>query len=169
MGICDPLLGGRPQNRARPQGDPVRRGGPDDNHPCGDAKFETVRALGIVVFLSVTIFEALREAMERPAEWARSSSVADTESALPAGTLALNIWMSWYQPREERRWQSQILLADAAHTQVRGAATRRFTEMTFGTDGGEIVSAAHWIADDVEARLRDEPDLHEVVVHIEPC
>ena len=35
--------------------------GPDDDHPYGHAKFETLGALGIAGFLSISCFELLRE------------------------------------------------------------------------------------------------------------
>ena len=51
----------------------------------------------------------------------------------------------------------------------RTAATIRFAELTIAVNGQENVTAAHAIADQVEDRLRSTLDLHEVVVHVEPC
>jgi cation diffusion facilitator family transporter len=92
--------------------------GPDDEHPYGHAKFESLGALLIVVFLSVTIFELMKGAISRltsPAE----PLVVDTIQALLLGfTLVVNIWVSWYETRAGRRLKSELLLADAAHTRV---------------------------------------------------
>jgi cation diffusion facilitator family transporter len=51
----------------------------------------------------------------------------------------------------------------------RGAPHQRFAEVTIAVDGSATVEAAHGIADAVEQRLRDQLQLHEVIVHIEPC
>ncbi|MGH7701857.1 MAG: cation diffusion facilitator family transporter [Gemmatimonadales bacterium] len=221
--------------------------GPDEDHPYGHAKFETVGALLIVVFLSVTIFEVLQDAVERLVSGHSPLQISRPEWGLLALTLLVNIWVVWFETREGRRWNSDILLADAAHTRAdvfitiavmaglalshsgypwadpvlailvsflvarvgmgivrrslptlvderafapetiqeaakrvpgvrevyairsRSAATVRFAELTIAVDGQENVSAAHRIADAVEERLRQDLDLHQIVVHIEPC
>jgi divalent metal cation (Fe/Co/Zn/Cd) transporter len=51
----------------------------------------------------------------------------------------------------------------------RGAPHLRFAEVTIAVNRGSSVEEAHRIADQVETLLRDELDLHEVVVHVEPC
>lgn len=90
--------------------------GPDDDHPYGHAKFETLGALGIVVFLSVTIFELLRGAVVRLARGGSTVTFGATEGALLALTLGINLWVAWYERRAGERLRSEILLADAAHT-----------------------------------------------------
>lgn len=49
------------------------------------------------------------------------------------------------------------------------AATIRFAELTISVDGTADVASAHRVADQVETRLRENLQLHEVVVHVEPC
>jgi cation diffusion facilitator family transporter len=221
--------------------------GPDAEHPYGHAKFESLGALLIVIFLSVTIFELMKGAIGRltnPGE----PLVVDTVQALLLGvTLVVNIWVTWFETRAGRRLKSEILLADAAHTRAdviitiaviaglylsrlghawadsvlaiivslliarvgfgiikramptlvderaldggdiqrvaekvpgvksayairsRTAAAIRFAELTIAVDGQENVAAAHRIADQVEEQLRGSLEVHEVVVHIEPC
>jgi divalent metal cation (Fe/Co/Zn/Cd) transporter len=51
----------------------------------------------------------------------------------------------------------------------RGSSHLRFAEVTISVERTASVEVAHRIADVVESRLREELDLHEVVVHIEPC
>jgi divalent metal cation (Fe/Co/Zn/Cd) transporter len=51
----------------------------------------------------------------------------------------------------------------------RTAAAFRFAELTIAVDGKENVAAAHKIADQVEDQLRRSLDVHQVVVHVEPC
>ncbi|MFI5234247.1 MAG: cation diffusion facilitator family transporter [Gemmatimonadales bacterium] len=90
--------------------------GPDDDHPYGHAKFETLGALGIVVFLSVTIFELLRGAVVHLATGSHAISFGPIQGALLGVTLLVNLWVAWFERRAGQRLKSEILLADAAHT-----------------------------------------------------
>ena len=60
-------------------------------------------------------------------------------------------------------------VAAAYAIRSRGSMTQRFAELTIAVDGRADVASAHRIADRVEERLRDTLQLHEVVVHVEPC
>jgi cation diffusion facilitator CzcD-associated flavoprotein CzcO len=51
----------------------------------------------------------------------------------------------------------------------RHAGDRRFAELTIAVDGLSNVASAHRIADQVEDRLRDNLQLDQVTVHVEPC
>jgi len=92
--------------------------GPDDDHPYGHAKFETLGALGIVVFLSLTIFELLRGAIARLLHGGEPVVVRGIDLALLGLTLLINIWVAWYERRRGKALQSDLLVADAAHTQA---------------------------------------------------
>lgn len=92
--------------------------GPDADHPYGHAKFETLGALLVVVFLSVSVFELLRGAWQRLSGGAPPLHVTAFEAVLLGATLAINIWVVWFETRAGRRLRSEILLADAAHTRV---------------------------------------------------
>jgi len=92
--------------------------GPDADHPYGHAKFESLGALLIVVFLSLSVFELLRGAWARIAEGAPTLVITPVQVGLLAFTLLINIWVVWYETRAGRRLNSAILLADAAHTRV---------------------------------------------------
>lgn len=91
---------------------------PDAEHPYGHAKFETLGALLIVVFLSVTIFELVRGAVERLLEGSPYPHVSPLALALMGVTLAVNLWVVWYETRAARRLESELLLADALHTRT---------------------------------------------------
>ncbi len=220
---------------------------PDEEHPYGHGKFETLGALLVVVFLSVTLFELLQGALTRLMAGSVPPALSTPVAVLLVATLIINIWVVWYETRAGRRLRSEILLADAAHTRAdvlitiaviiglvlstaglawadpvlaimvslmvvrvgvqivrrsipslvdqaavdrvaiqheatqvpgvhdaydirsRGAATRRFAELTIAVDRTENVASAHEIADVVEERLRSNLDLDEIVVHVEPC
>jgi divalent metal cation (Fe/Co/Zn/Cd) transporter len=51
----------------------------------------------------------------------------------------------------------------------RGPSDLRYAEVTIAVDRHADVEAAHAIADQVEARLKRDLQLHEVTVHVEPC
>jgi len=92
--------------------------GPDAEHPYGHAKFESLGALLIVVFLSLSVFELLRGAWERLVGGAPALNVNAVQVAFLALTLVINLWVVWFETRAGRRLNSAILLADAAHTRV---------------------------------------------------
>lgn len=220
---------------------------PDEDHPYGHGKFETLGALIVVVFLSVTLFELLQGAITRLWQGTSAPVLSPLAAGLLVATLLVNIGVVWYETRAGQRLQSEILLADAAHTRAdvfitiaviiglalatlgltwadpvlaivvsvmvvrigvqvvgrvipslvdqaavdgaairraatqipgvrdaydirsRAAAAKRFAELTITVDGSESVTTAHEIADVVEERLRTTLDLHEILVHVEPC
>ena len=92
--------------------------GPDAEHPYGHAKFESLGALLIVVFLSLSVFELLRGAWARLWEGAPTLVITPLQVGLLAFTLLINLWVVWYETRAGRRLNSAILIADAAHTRV---------------------------------------------------
>lgn len=91
---------------------------PDAEHPYGHAKFESLGALVIVVFLSLSVFELLRGSWDRLATGAPALAATPLELGLLAATLLVNLWVVWYETRAGRRLNSAILIADAAHTRV---------------------------------------------------
>ncbi|HWO89885.1 MAG TPA: cation diffusion facilitator family transporter [Gemmatimonadales bacterium] len=220
---------------------------PDHDHPYGHGKFEILGAVAIVIFLSVSCFELLTGAVRRLLAGGRPPALESLDLALLLGTLVANVWVAWYETRRGRQLDSDLLLADAAHTradviitlgviasgvlsqrgipyvdpiaallvtiviarigwqivrravpilvdevarepdQIRRAAEAVegvhsayriksrsssglvFAELTIGVRGSLAVERAHEIADAVEATLRRDLKLDEVVVHIEPC
>jgi cation diffusion facilitator family transporter len=92
--------------------------GPDEDHPYGHQKFETLGALAIVGFLSVSAFELVKGAVQRLAAGAPSLDVGPTHIAILVGTLAVNTVVAAYESRRGHQLNSEILLADAAHTKA---------------------------------------------------
>jgi cation diffusion facilitator family transporter len=89
---------------------------PDEDHPYGHAKFETLGTIGIVMFLSISCFELLRESIAGLAR-ARAPHPATTlEVGVMALTLFVNLGVVWFERRRGRTLESAFLLADASHT-----------------------------------------------------
>ena len=220
---------------------------PDEDHPYGHGKFETLGALAIVGFLSITCFELVRGAVNELLQGAHPVGVTDSQLAVLVLTLGGNVVIAWYENRRGRELRSELLVADAAHTRAdalitvgvlvgvlfarqgwwwidpvvaiavalvivlvayrilvrtvpvlvdqralptgeirqtaetvpgvksaygirsRGPSDLRYAEVTIAVDPRADVAAAHAIADQVEERLKQDLQLHEVTVHVEPC
>jgi cation diffusion facilitator family transporter len=220
---------------------------PDEDHPYGHSKFETLGALAIVGFLSISCFELVRGAVNHLTGGAHRVAITDVQLALLVVTLGGNVLIAWYEQRRGVELGSELLIADAAHTRVdvfvsigvlvavllarfgwwwidpaiaiavavvimlvayrilartvpvlvdqraiptrdiqntaqgvpgvksaygirsRGPSDLRYAEVTIAVDRHAEVEAAHAIADQVEARLKRDLQLHEVTVHVEPC
>src|SRR2546427_11492594 len=91
---------------------------PDEDHPYGHGKFETLGALAIVVFLSVTCFELVRSAIGHLAAGGHSVQVTNIALGLLFATLATNIVVAWYENRRGHELSSELLIADAAHART---------------------------------------------------
>jgi cation diffusion facilitator family transporter len=89
---------------------------PDEDHPYGHDKFETLGALGIVGFLSISCFELLREGISALATRRTPHGGNPTDVAIIVGTLVINMFVVWHERRRGRELGSAFLLADAAHT-----------------------------------------------------
>src|SRR5882762_2316087 len=72
---------------------------PDEDHPYGHGKFETLGALAIVVFLSVTCFELMRSAIGHLLDGGHTIDVTDFQLALLVLTLGVNVLITWYEHR----------------------------------------------------------------------
>ncbi len=90
--------------------------GPDEDHPYGHAKFETLGTMGIVMFLSISCFELLRESIGGLTRHRTPHPATRLEVAVMALTLVVNFGIVWFERRRGRSLQSAFLLADSAHT-----------------------------------------------------
>ena len=89
---------------------------PDADHPYGHRKFESMASVAIVLFLLLVIVQVLWTAIERlrfPAE----PSIDTLTFGVMIATLAINLGVVVYERREAQRLSSEVLLADAHHTQ----------------------------------------------------
>lgn len=91
--------------------------GPDEDHPYGHHKFETLGALVLVGFLSITVFELLQRSVTRMTVGG-PTDVRATPLAIwvMATSMVVGLAVSIWEARRGRALSSDILLADAAHT-----------------------------------------------------
>jgi cation diffusion facilitator family transporter len=89
---------------------------PDANHPYGHRKFETLAAGGIALFLLVVVVEVAQAAFFRLRSGG-APTVTAASFAIMLGTLVINIAVVRAERRAAKRLSSELLLADARHTQ----------------------------------------------------
>jgi cation diffusion facilitator family transporter len=89
---------------------------PDADHPYGHRKFETMASMGILLFLLLVLVQILWAAVER----LRSPEAPDIDALtfiVMGATFTINVAVVLYERRQGRLLASEVLLADAHHTQ----------------------------------------------------
>ena len=89
---------------------------PDEDHPYGHDKFETLGALGIVGFLSISCFELMREGITTLLGGGSTTHTAPADLVIVVTTLFVNAFVVWYERRRGKQLGSAFLLADSEHT-----------------------------------------------------
>ena len=89
---------------------------PDAEHPYGHRKFETMASVGILLFLLLVVVQVLSAAFERFAS-PTSPDVDALSYLVMGGTFVVNLAVVIYERRAGHRLSSEVLLADAHHTQ----------------------------------------------------
>jgi cation diffusion facilitator family transporter len=93
----------------------VARRPPDENHPYGHRKYETMASLGILVFLVIVLVEVLTAAYNRLMSGATPRVFPEGIGVMTA-TLIVNLFVVRYETGEGHRLNSEVLHADAKHT-----------------------------------------------------
>jgi cation diffusion facilitator family transporter len=88
---------------------------PDEDHPYGHRKFETLAAGGIAFFLALVVVEVGRTALVR-LRGGEPPDVTTISFAVMLVTVAINLVVVRYEAGRGRALTSEILLADAMHT-----------------------------------------------------
>ena len=88
---------------------------PDQEHPYGHRKFETMASMGILIFLLLVLREVLSAAWERFQVGGEPAITALTFIVMGA-TFAVNVGVVFYERKAGRRLNSDVLLADSHHT-----------------------------------------------------
>lgn len=87
----------------------------DQDHPYGHSRYETLAAFILSSLLLLTAFELGRASVERFFE-PQAIHITGLTLAVMVGTLATNVAVTTYEARIARRYGSEMLAADAAHT-----------------------------------------------------
>jgi cation diffusion facilitator family transporter len=88
---------------------------PDENHPYGHRKFETLASAAIFFFLLLVLIEVLRTAIGR-LQSGGAPEVSTASFVLMAVTLVVNLGVVAYESAAARRHKSELLMADSHHT-----------------------------------------------------
>lgn len=96
---------------------------PDEDHPYGHRKFETLGAMGISALLCLAAWEILTGVWERIMHPVRLPEVDFGVLAGMFGLMGVNVAIALCERHWGRRLQSPLLLADAEHTKSDVLAT----------------------------------------------
>lgn len=88
---------------------------PDDDHPYGHRKYETLAAGGIIIFLLFVIVEVIRASVTRLI-YGGSPEVTSASFAVMLVTLVINLFVVRYETGRGLALNSELLIADAMHT-----------------------------------------------------
>ena len=94
----------------------VARQPPDDDHPYGHRKYETVAAAAVTVFLSLVVVEVLRNAFNHLSGKTPPLEIPVMSLVVMLATIGINLAVVVYEGRAAERLASEVLLADAMQT-----------------------------------------------------
>src|SRR5437588_60964 len=89
---------------------------PDEDHPYGHRKYETVAAAAVTLFLLLVMIEVLRNAFNHLSGRTAPHAITIASFVVMMVTVAVNLIVIWYESREATRLGSEVLLADAMQT-----------------------------------------------------
>ena len=89
---------------------------PDEDHPYGHRKYETLAAGGIFIFLLFVVVQVLRGALTRLYGNAPPPRIGVSSFVVMLVTLAVNLIVVRYESGRGRALSSELLMADAMHT-----------------------------------------------------
>jgi cation diffusion facilitator family transporter len=89
---------------------------PDEDHPYGHRKFETVAAAAVAVSLLLVMVEVLRNAFNHLTGRAAPHEIGWSSFVVMIVTVGVNLVVIAYESREAERLASEVLLADALQT-----------------------------------------------------
>ena len=89
---------------------------PDEDHPYGHRKYETVAAVAVVGFLALVMLEVLRNAFNHLTGRSAPPNISMAGFVVMIVTVAVNLVVIRYESAAAERLGSEILLADATQT-----------------------------------------------------
>jgi cation diffusion facilitator family transporter len=91
---------------------------PDEDHPYGHRKYETVASSIFVGFTALVVLEVLRNAYNHLTGREPLHTITFASFAVMIVTVAVNLIVIEYETREAKRLSSEMLLADAMQTRA---------------------------------------------------
>lgn len=88
---------------------------PDDDHPYGHRKFETMASVGILIFLLLVLFQVMSAAVAR-LQSGGEPVITWLTFVVMGATFLINLGVVFYERAAGRRLVSEVLMADAPHT-----------------------------------------------------
>lgn len=89
----------------------------DHDHPYGHRKFEAIAAMIISFFIFATCFEIAGQGLERMmAPGHEAPQISMMSYAVILATLAINLFVTWYESRKAQELNNELLKTDARHT-----------------------------------------------------
>ncbi|MDP3260997.1 MAG: cation diffusion facilitator family transporter [Thermodesulfovibrionales bacterium] len=88
---------------------------PDENHPYGHKKYETLFTIIIGVMIFVACFQILKQAYHSIVEY-HKTEVTGVSFVVMFVTMAVNIFVTIYERKKGIELKSEFLIADAMHT-----------------------------------------------------
>jgi cation diffusion facilitator family transporter len=89
---------------------------PDEDHPYGHRKYETVAAASLTLFLLLLFVEVLRNAGNALSGRAAPHNITAASFIVMLVTIGVNLFVVSYESRAAKRLGSELLLADAMQT-----------------------------------------------------
>jgi cation diffusion facilitator family transporter len=89
---------------------------PDEDHPYGHRKYETVAAVAVVGFLAVVMLEVLRNAFNELTGRSAPLEISNAGFVIMAVTVVINLMVVRYESAAAERLGSEVLMADATQT-----------------------------------------------------
>jgi cation diffusion facilitator family transporter len=89
---------------------------PDEDHPYGHRKYETVAAGVVVAFLLLVVIEVLRNALNNLTGRTAPQAIGSFSFVVMLVTIAINLFVVRYETDAALRLDSEVLLADAMQT-----------------------------------------------------
>ena len=89
---------------------------PDEDHPYGHRKYETVAAAAVTVFLALLVIEVLRNAFNHLTGRSEPHTISTASFVVMLVTVGVNLAVVAYESRAAARLGSEVLLADAMQT-----------------------------------------------------
>jgi len=89
---------------------------PDEDHPYGHRKYETVAAAAVTIFLFLLVLEVLRNAFNHLTGRTSPPEISIAGFVIMGVTILINLGVVRYESAEAERLRSEVLLADALQT-----------------------------------------------------